>query len=178
VIRSRHAAGAYTPLDGTRFTARDLADPAREVPNGERGTLFVSGPQFEPVPGGGTLRPAGAAGLIDAAGNVVVISPLEELVVAAGYMIYPSRIEAALMEHEGLAEAAVIGIRDGKRGTAPYAFVVLKRGVVMTERDIVKHLASRISKIEMPADIEFCSQLPQDAFGAVDKNALRARRGV
>ena len=165
---------SYTPLAGTRFTVRDLAGPAREIPSGERGALYVSGPQFAPqsLDQAGCLR-TGDVGLIDATGRIRVIDHSTDLIVASGYMIYPSRIEDALTEHPGVTTAAVIGVSDGRRGNAPKAFVVLKRGLAITERDLRTHLASRISKIEMPADIDFCPRLPLTPFGTVDKDALR-----
>ena len=102
-----------------------------------------------------------------------MVDRVEDLIVAAGYMIYPSRIEDALLEHSNVTEAAVIGVSDGRRGNAPKAFVVLQRGIAVTERDLRLHLATRISKIEMPADIDFCTSLPRTAFGFVCKATLR-----
>ena len=165
---------SYHPLAGTRFAVRDLAGPARDIPRGERGALVVSGPQFPPqaLTEGGFMR-TGNVGLIDPAGRIVVIDRAADLIVASGYMIYPSRIEEALAEHPGVTTVAVIGVSDGRRGNAPKAFVVLKRGMAVTERDLRSHLSSRISKIEMPADIDFCARLPRTPFGTVDKTALR-----
>ncbi|MFX8071315.1 hypothetical protein ABTK88_19690, partial [Acinetobacter baumannii] len=83
------------PLGETRFFVRDLAERSREVPHGERGALYATGPQFVGRDGLGEATVAtGDVGLIDAAGQVVVIDRIDELVVAQGYMIYPRRIEA------------------------------------------------------------------------------------
>lgn len=165
-------------LAATRAVVRDLADPTRDVPRGERGELFVSGPQFGVGAAGGGFLRTGDLGLIDPAGRLVVVDRIEDLIVAAGYMIYASRIEEALLEHAHVADAAVIGVGDGRRGNAPKAFVVLKRGVAVTERDLRLHLAARISKIEMPADIDFCTSLPRTAFGFVCKAALRKQEAA
>ncbi len=175
-----HGAGtALRPLTRTRFSVRDFADVTREIPAGERGELFVAGPQVtppgrKPTPrdGNADFVRTGDLGLVDAQGRVVLLDRLEDLIVAAGYLIYPRRIEAALAEHDGVTACAVIGVPDGRRGNAPKAFVVLKRSLAITERDLRLHLASRISKIEMPADIDFCTSLPRDAFGAVCKASL------
>ena len=165
----------------TRVSVHDLADPSRELPRGERGEVYVSGAQIagtqqvEPRQGifvGNELR-TGELGLIDAAGRLLIVDHVEDLIVAAGYLIYPRRIETALLEHPGVTDAAVIGIGDGKRGNAPKAFVVLKRGLAITERDLRLFLASRISKIEMPADIDFTTALPRTPFGLVCKVTLR-----
>lgn len=170
--------GVYHPLGETRFVVRDLAEPSREVPRGERGALHVAGPQFTPADGPGeAFVPTGDVGVIDAAGQVVLIDRIGELVVAQGYMIYPRRIEAAMRDHPGVAEGAVVGVSDGKRGMAPKAFVILKPHAAVTERDLMKHLCERISRIELPADINVCSSLPRDAFGEVDRRALREGLG-
>lgn len=166
------AGGAACLLVNTRGVVRDLADPAREVPRGERGALYVAGPQFAD---GSQFQACGDLGLIDGEGRIVVVDRIEDLIVAAGYMIYPSRIETALLDHPNVADAAVIGVGCGRRGNAPKAFVVLRRGAAVTERDVRLHLASRISKIEMPADIDFVIQLPRTAFGGVCKRTLRGR---
>jgi long-chain acyl-CoA synthetase len=156
--------------------------------------LCISGPQ---VPRAGHVSPnlsafvatglhagdlrTGDLATLDAAGRIVVIDRVEDLIVAAGYVIYPRRIEAALLEHPGVSDAAAIGIDDGRRGQAPKAFVVLKRGLAITERDLRLFLADRISKIEMPADIDFTTRLPRTPYGLVCKMTLRrqeaARRG-
>ena len=168
-------------LSGTHIVVRDFADLSREVQRGERGEICVSGAQvaipqqITPNAGaftGNELR-TGDLGLIDAKGRLFVVDRVEDLIVAAGYLIYPRRIEAALLEHPDVIDAAVIGVGDGKRGNAPKAFVVIKRGVAMTERDLRMFLASRISKIEMPADIDFCTVLPRTAFGLICKARLR-----
>ena len=174
------AADPPVPLAGrcladTRVIVRDLADPTREVPRGERGELCVAGPQIAVTAGPGAYLPAGDLGLIDAGGRIVLVDRVEDLIVAAGYLIYPGRIEDALLEHPDVEDAAVIGVTDRRRGNAPKAFVVARRGAAITERDLRLHLESRISRIEMPADIDFCPTLPKTPSGTVCKSTLRRR---
>jgi long-chain acyl-CoA synthetase len=175
---------AAIPLGGhclalSRVVVRDLADPSREVPRGERGELCVAGPQIAPgVASGNGYLPTGDLGLVDVDGRIVLVDRVEDLIVAAGYLIYPCRIEAALLEHPGIEAAAVIGVDDGRRGTAPKAFVVARRGQAITERDLRLHLESRISRIEMPADIDFCTRLPRTSSGFVCKPTLRRQEAA
>ena len=68
----------------------------------------------------------------------------------------------------------VIGISDGYRGEAPKAFIKLKAGAAATEADIRKHLEAKISKIEMPAEIEFRDALPKTMIGKLSKKELKA----
>lgn len=179
--------GATTrALAGTKIIVRDFADLSREVPRGERGEICVSGPQIAsalqitPSAGafiGDDVR-TGDLGTVDVDGRLFVVDRVEDLIVAAGYLIYPRRIEAALLEFPGVIDAAVIGVGDGRRGNAPKAFVVVKRGLAVTERDLRVFLASRISKIEMPADIDFRTALPRTAFGLICKASLRAEEAA
>jgi long-chain acyl-CoA synthetase len=176
----------------TKLVVRDLGDLQRVVGPGERGELCVGGPQIVTphdltrvhMGGGGGdddrafvdgLLRTGDLGAVDLEGNVFLVDRIEDMIVAAGYLIYPRRIEAALREYPGVENACVIGIGDKRRGQAPKAFVVLKRGIAVTERDLRLHLASRVSKIEMPSDIDFCTALPSLPSGTVDKARLRAQ---
>ncbi len=176
----------FYPVARTTLSVRDLADPSREVPRGERGELCVSGPQ---VPTRERVSPnedlfiadllrSGDLAIHDAQGRVVIVDRIEDLIEAAGYVIYPRRIEQALLEHSGVSDAAVIGIGDARRGQAPKAFVVLKRGQAITERDLRLFLAERISRIEMPADIDFATTLPQTPYGIVCKTTLRKQEAA
>ena len=171
--RSARLGEGYRGLAGTCFAVRDLADTSREVPCGERGVLYVSGPQIARRSRGESFLNTGQVGVVGTTGHIAVVDAISDLIVASGYMIYPSRIENALIEHPGVTDAAVIGVSEGRRGQAPKAFVILKRGMSVTERDLRSHLSTRISKIEMPADIDFCSALPRTPYGVVDKDALR-----
>ncbi|HSR79902.1 MAG TPA: long-chain fatty acid--CoA ligase, partial [Hyphomicrobiaceae bacterium] len=91
-----------------------------------------------------------------------------------GYNVYPRRIEEAIYEHPAVEEVTVIGINDGYRGEAPKAFIKLKAGAAATEADIRKHLEAKISKIEMPAEIEFRDALPKTMIGKLSKKELKA----
>lgn len=182
-----HEAPHVEALEGSAFAVRDFAAPARELPRGERGTLCVRGPQI-PKPSQLLMAEGNAycdSGLLtgdlatlDATGRLFRADRIADLIVAAGYLIYPRRIEAALLEHSDVLEAAVIGVGDAARGTAPKAFVVLRTGAPVTERDLLRFLAERISRIEMPADIDFCTTLPRTPFGLISKARLRRREAV
>ena len=68
----------------------------------------------------------------------------------------------------------VIGIRDDYRGEAPKAFIKLKAGAHATAEDIKQHLAAKLSKIEMPSEIEFRDSLPKTMIGKLSKKELVA----
>ena len=84
------------------------------------------------------------------------------------------RIEDALYEHPAVEEATVVGIKDAYRGEAPKALVKLRSGARATPDDLRKHLEGRISKIEMPAEIEIRDSLPKTMIGKLSKKELKA----
>jgi long-chain acyl-CoA synthetase len=176
------------PLPGTIVSLRDLADPAREVPTGEKGEICVKGPQ---VMKGYWKRPeetanqfvgdflrTGDVGVMDAEGFLFIVDRIKDLIICSGYNVYPRRIEEAIYQHPAVEEVTVIGIRDAYRGEAPKAFIKLKPGMPATTADIAAHLAGRLSKIEMPAEIEFRDSLPKTMIGKLSKKELEAEEAA
>ena len=172
------------PLPGTIVSLRDLTDPTREVPRGERGEVCISGPQVmrgywnKPAEtaaqfAGSFLR-TGDVGVMDEDGFFYIVDRIKDLIICSGYNVYPRRIEEALYDHPAVEEVVVIGIADKYRGEAPKAFVKLKSGQVATRADLMKHLEVKISKLEFPADIEFRDTLPKSMIGKLSKKELKA----
>jgi long-chain acyl-CoA synthetase len=172
------------PLPGTVVSLRDLADPTQEVPLGEKGEICVKGPQ---VMKGYWKRPdetanqfvgdflrTGDVGIMDEEGFIFIVDRIKDLIICSGYNVYPRRIEEAIYEHPAVEEVTVIGIKDQYRGEAPKAFIKLKVGMPATEADIRKHLEVKLSKIEMPAQIEFRDALPKTMIGKLSKKELKA----
>jgi long-chain acyl-CoA synthetase len=172
------------PLPGTIVSLRDLADPSQEVPLGEKGEICVKGPQ---VMKGYWKRPdetanqfvgdflrTGDVGVMDEEGFIFIVDRIKDLIICSGYNVYPRRIEDAIYEHPAVEEVTVIGIKDQYRGEAPKAFIKLKGGMPATEADIRKHLEVKLSKIEMPAQIEFRDALPKTMIGKLSKKELKA----
>jgi long-chain acyl-CoA synthetase len=171
------------PLPGTIVSLRDLADPAKEVPLGERGELCVAGPQ---VMKGYWRRPdetahqfvgpflrTGDVAIMDEDGFLFLVDRIKDLIICSGFNVYPRRIEDAIYEHPAVEEVTVIGIKDNYRGEAPKAFIKLKKGMTATPEEIMQHLAPRLSKIEMPSAVEFREQLPKTMIGKLSKKELR-----
>ncbi|HUJ38180.1 MAG TPA: long-chain fatty acid--CoA ligase [Hyphomicrobium sp.] len=172
------------PLPGTTVSLRDLADPTKEVAIGEKGEICVKGPQ---VMLGYYKRPkdtseqmvgeflrTGDVARMDEEGFFFIEDRMKDLIICSGFNVYPRRIEEAIYEHPAVAEVTVIGIKDAKRGEAPKAFIKLKPGMEATAEDMLEHLKSRISKIEMPAQIEFRNELPKTMIGKLSKKELKA----
>ncbi|HEX5999403.1 MAG TPA: long-chain fatty acid--CoA ligase [Hyphomicrobiaceae bacterium] len=172
------------PLPATIVSLRDLADPATEAPTGEKGEICVNGPQV--MKGywkrpeetahqlvGGFLR-TGDVAVMDEDGFLFIVDRIKDLIISSGYNVYPRRIEDALYQHPAVEEATVIGIKDDYRGEAPKAFVKLRAGATATVDELRRHLEGKISKIEMPAEIELRQQLPKTMIGKLSKKELKA----
>jgi long-chain acyl-CoA synthetase len=176
------------PLPGTTISLRDLADPSKEVPVGEKGEICIKGPQ---VMLGYYERPAetaeqmvgeflrtGDVARMDEEGFFFIEDRIKDLIICSGFNVYPRRVEEAIYEHPAVAEVTVIGIADPKRGEAPKAFVKLKPGIKVSAKDILEHLKPKISKIEMPAVIEFRDELPKTMIGKLSKKELKAEEAA
>jgi long-chain acyl-CoA synthetase len=172
------------PVPGTIMSLRDLDDPQREVPLGETGEICIAGPQ---VMKGYWNKPretadafvgeffrTGDVAYMDADGFTYIVDRIKDLILCSGFNIYPRRIEEAIYEHPGVEEVTVIGIPDAYRGEAPKAFIKLRAGQQVTVTEIRNFLELRISKIEMPAEIEFRDELPKTLIGKLSKKELKA----
>lgn len=172
--------GQPVPSTDIRFIDIETNAPARL---GERGELQVRGPQVmlgyynNPEASkeafmDGWLR-TGDVGLIDEDGYVFLVDRIKDLIISSGFNIYPRTIEEALMAHEAVDEANVIGVPDEYRGEAAVAFVKLKTGATLTVDDLKHFLGKRLNKLEMPREIIFKDQLPKTLIGKLSKKELR-----
>jgi long-chain acyl-CoA synthetase len=116
----------------------------------------------------------GDVAVMDEHGYFSIVDRIKDLIICSGYNVYPRRIEEAIYEHPAVEEVTVIGIADPYRGEAPKAFVKLKTGMTATSAEILRHLESKISKIELPAEIEFRDSLPKTLIGKLSKKELTA----
>jgi len=172
------------PLPLTIVSLRDLEDPSREVAQGEKGEVCVSGPQVMPgywqrpdetanvFTPDGFLR-TGDVARMDADGMFSIEDRIKDLIICSGYNVYPRQVEDAIYTHPKVAEVTVIGIPDDYRGEAPKAFIKLKAGETATTDEILAHLAQKLSRIELPAQIEFRDELPKTMIGKLSKKELR-----
>jgi long-chain acyl-CoA synthetase len=107
----------------------------------------------------------GDVGYMDEDGFTFIIDRIKDMINASGFKVYPRRIEEAILTHAAVAEVTVIGIPDDYRGEAPKAFVRLKPARASTAEDILAHLEPQLSKLEMPAAVEFRDELPKTMIG-------------
>jgi len=116
----------------------------------------------------------GDVGYMDEDGHFFLVDRLKDLILCSGYNVYPRMVEEAIYLHPAVAEVTVIGIDDDYRGQSPKAFVKLKEGEKITEDEMKTFLADKLSKIEMPSQIEFRLELPKTIIGKLSKKELVA----
>jgi fatty-acyl-CoA synthase len=106
----------------------------------------------------------------DDEGNYRIRGRLKELVVSGGENVYPAEIEAVLLAHPAVADAAVIGVPDERWGEVCAAFVVL-RGTA-SEDDLRAHCVQRLARFKVPKSFHVVPELPRNAMGKIQKSAL------
>ena len=172
------------PLDETIVEIRDLNNPARIVPPGERGEVCVRGPQVmlgyfnrpdetANVFVDGALR-TGDVGYADRDGYIFLVDRIKDLIISGGYNVYPRMVEEALYKHPAVLETVVIGIPDAKRGQVPKAFVRLQANAQVTVEALQDFLATQLSPVERPKEIEFRETLPKTIIGKLSRKELVA----
>lgn len=172
------------PFPGTTVQICDPEAPGRLLAIGEVGEICVRGPQVmqgywnrpedtAAVLVNGALR-TGDLGRIDAQGNVFIVDRIKDVILCGGYNVYPRAIEEALAEHPSVAEAVVIGVPDAYRGEAPKAFVVLKDDHAATPAALRTFLSDKLSRIELPREIEIRESLPKTLIGKPSRKELVA----
>jgi len=97
----------------------------------------------------------------------------KDVVISGGENISTVEVEQALVSHDAVAEAAVIGVPDEKWGERPKAFVVLAHGQDASEEAIIDHVRSRIAHYKAPKEVVFMDELPTNSTGKVQKFELR-----
>lgn len=174
-------------VPGTEIKLRDLDDPSKTVPQGEKGEICVRGPQVmkgyhnnpsataDSIDKDGWFA-TGDVGIMDENGYVSIVDRIKDMILTNnGLNVYPGKVEKALMQHPDILEVIVLGINNDKNGQDIKAFMVLKPGASEFDRATLKEfLKDKLSPYEMPRMLEFRDDLPKTMIGKPDKKALRA----
>ena len=176
------------PLPGTTVSIRAVDDPSKEMPLGQEGEICIKGPQVmkgywnKPeetanVFHDGFLR-TGDVGKMDDDGFIFITDRIKDMIICSGFKVFPRHLEEKIYQHPAVEEVTVIGIKDSYRGEAPKAFIKLKAGMTATGADILKFLEPKLSKLEMPSQIEFRDALPKTMIGKLSKKELKQEEAL
>ena len=165
-----------------------LVDPETGE-EGTRGELWVRGPNVmreylnNPEATAATLDDDGFLHTGDVAtvtddGVFYIVDRVKELIKYKGYQVPPAELEALLLTHDGIADAAVIGVKDDEGEEVPKAFIVLQQGADLSGDDVMSFVADRIAPHKKVRVVEFIDQIPKSASGKILRKDLRAREAA
>lgn len=185
-----------TPVDRPRSGASGLALPntqcrivdpttGEDLPAGTEGELWVKGPQVmkgylnnaaataETLTPDGWLK-TGDIALIDDEGFMFITDRLKELIKFKGFQVAPAELEANLVTHPDITDAAVIGIPDDAAGELPIAFVVTTNPA-LTLAEIQAHMGKTLSKYKLVQRVTQVDEIPKSASGKILRRVLKAQ---
>lgn len=121
---------------------------------------------------------AGDLAVKDKDGYIMVLGRSDDIIIVAGHNLGTAEVESALVSHEAVAEAAVIGKPDPVKGQAVKAFVILRLGYEPSEKlkkDLTYHVRMGLGPIAMPSEIDFVTSLPKTRSGKIMRRVLKAQ---
>ncbi|WP_353094408.1 benzoate-CoA ligase family protein [Methylibium sp.] len=171
------------PVPGYDIELR--SDSGGPVPDGEPGDLYIHGPSaammywgnraktLDTFQGGWTK--SGDKYVHNADGSYTYSGRSDDMLKVGGIYVSPFEVEATLVQHPAVLEAAVIGKEDAEGLTKTKAFVVLKPGGQATEEELKAFVKDRLAPYKYPRFIEFIDELPKTATGKIQRFRLRER---
>jgi 4-coumarate--CoA ligase len=187
-----------TPLSTPRSGASGLAVPntrcrivspetGADLPPGEEGELWIKGPQVmigylnneqatkDTLTADGWLK-TGDMAIIDADGYMFVVDRLKELIKYKGFQVAPAELEATLVAHPQIQDAAVIGQHDDEAGEIPVAFVVCQ-DPAPSQEEIQAYVGSQLSHYKQLHRVTFVQSIPKSPSGKILRRLLRDSHG-
>ncbi|MFB6553524.1 4-coumarate--CoA ligase family protein [Streptomyces sp. NPDC056405] len=174
-------------IAGTEMRVVSLDDPGKDLPAGESGEILIRGPQ---VMKGYLGRPdataamidedgwlhTGDVGHVDADGWLFVVDRVKELIKYKGFQVAPAELEALLLTHPGIADAAVIGAYNDDGNEVPHAYVVRQPAAAdLSEGEIMMYVAERVAPYKRVRRVTFIDGVPRAASGKILRRELRGR---
>ena len=149
---------------------------------GEIGEIAIKGPQVmkgywnRPEDTAATFTDdwflTGDLGYMDENGYFYVVDRKKDMIIAGGFNIYPREVEEILYEHEAIQECVVAGIPDPYRGETVKAYIVLKEGHSVTDKELNEFCRKNLAAYKVPRFYEFRDELPKTAVGKILRRTL------
>jgi len=161
---------------------RIIKDDGSEADIGESGEMWVKGPQVmkgyyqreedtSEILKEGWLA-TGDIACMDDNGFFKIVDRKKDMIIVSGFNVFPNEIEEVVTMHDGVLEAAAIGINHEVTGETVKIFVVLK-DKNLTEKDLVKHCRENLTSYKVPKNVEFRDELPKTNVGKILRRELR-----
>ncbi len=185
LLGERRIGSIGIPVSNTDARVVDVDDPERELATGEEGELIVRGPQVmtgywkradetAATMHGEWLR-TGDLAAVDAEGYFRIVGRKKDMINCSGLKVFPDEIDALLMAHDAILEAATIGVPHPTKGETVKSFVVLRPGMALTAEEITAYCRENLAAYKVPRAIEFLSELPKSSVLKVLRRELRDR---
>jgi long-chain acyl-CoA synthetase len=165
-----------------------VSESGEAVPVGERGELWMRGPQImtgywnkpeetSEALSDGWMR-SGDIAFMDTAGWFYLVDRKKDMINASGFKVWPREVEDCLYQHAAIREAAVVGIPDPYRGENVVAYISLRSGAATTREDLTAFCRERLTGYKCPRRFEILDELPKTITGKIQRNVVRemARR--
>jgi 4-coumarate--CoA ligase len=163
-----------------------IVDPVNggDLGTDQEGEVWVRGPQVmkgylnnpeatrATVDENGWLH-TGDLGYIDGDGHLYVVDRLKELIKYKGFQVPPAELEAVLLRHPDVADAAVIGLPDDEAGEVPVGYVVLRPGAAASAEEIMRFVAGEVAHYKQIRRLEVIDAIPKSAAGKILRRELR-----
>jgi len=162
----------------------DAQDCTRELPAGEPGELMITGPVVmqgyynnetaarETVEPDGWLH-TGDIARMDEEGFIYVVDRKKDMILTAGYNVYPAEIERVIAAHPDVAMVAVGAVPDAAKGELAKAYIVPRAGVQVTAESILAHCREHLAAYKVPRAVQFVPDLPKTSTGKILRRKLR-----
>ena len=176
------------PLPDTDMKIVDLETGTREVAAGEEGELCIAGPQvmkgywnrpdetaiaLRADDAGRTWLYTGDVARMDEDGYTYIVQRKKDMIIVAGFNVYPSEVEGVLYSHPSVLEAAVVGVPDAYRGEVVKACVVPKAGASVSAEELTEFCKTQLAEYKVPRVVEIRESLPKSAVGKILHRVLR-----
>ncbi len=169
------------PIPGTDIAIRD--DDGKDLPLGEVGEICIRGPQVmvgywnrpdetEKVMTSDGFFRSGDMGFMDEKGYTKIVDRKKDMILVSGFNVYPNEIEEVAASHEGILEAAAVGVPDEHSGEVVKLFVV-RNNPALTEQDVKDWCAKGLTNYKRPKYVEFKDELPKTNVGKILRRKLR-----
>ena len=169
------------PLPGV--DVRIVDDEGEDALEGDSGEIWVKGPNVfagywenpdatrSALTEDGWLR-TGDVAVVDADGYLYIVDRAKDLIIVSGFNVYPAEVESVLLDHPGIANAAVVGVAHPHSGETVKAFVVTAPGAGVEEDQVIEFCAGRLARYKCPTKVTFVDELPTGVGGKLLRRAL------
>jgi long-chain acyl-CoA synthetase len=185
---TRHYQSVGVAVGYTEVKIVDADDPEKEMSPGEAGEIALRGPSVaqgywnQPEATEAVFRHdgwflTGDIGYMDADGILYITDRKKDMIIMSGWKIYPTEVENVIIQHPAVADVAVFGVPDERKGEVPVAAVVVKSGATLLETDLESFCRIHLAGYKVPRRLIIVDALPRVHGWKLLRRTLREKFG-